>query len=60
MSTRAVLPGTLFLSFAFVLSLLVAISLPALPTLDIARCYFTGGTAPHVSTNTESINQIRV
>ncbi|KAI0302967.1 hypothetical protein BC826DRAFT_323054 [Russula brevipes] len=59
MSTRAVLPGTLFLSFAFILSLLVAISLPALPTLDIARCHFTGGTAPHVSTNTESINQIR-
>jgi len=59
MSTRAVLPGTLFLSFSFILSLLVAISLPALPTLDIARCHFTGGTAPHVSTNTESINQIR-
>jgi hypothetical protein len=54
------LPGIVLLFCAFILSLLVAISLPGLPALDIARCHFTSGTAPHVSTNTESIKEIRV
>ncbi|KAH9963323.1 hypothetical protein BC827DRAFT_1129003 [Russula dissimulans] len=54
------LPGIVFLFCAFFLSLLVSISLPALPTLDIVRCHFTSGAAPHASTNTESIKEIRV
>jgi hypothetical protein len=33
-------PGIVLLC-AFILSLLVAISLPSLPTLDIVRCRFT-------------------
>jgi hypothetical protein len=45
---------------AFILSLLVAISLPSLPTLDIVRCHFTGDTVPHVSTDPVSIKEIRV
>jgi len=53
------LPGILFLFCAFFLSLLVSLSLPALPTLDVVRCHFTSGAAPHVSTNTESIKEIR-
>lgn len=38
---RYFVPGIVLLSCAFVLSLLVAISLPYLPTLDIVRCRFT-------------------
>ncbi|KAH9041836.1 hypothetical protein EDB84DRAFT_1474130 [Lactarius hengduanensis] len=53
-------PGIFFLFSAFILSLLVSISLPGIPTVDIARTHFTGGATPHVSTNTESIEQIRV
>ncbi|KAF8489353.1 hypothetical protein F5888DRAFT_1808856 [Russula emetica] len=34
-------PGIVLLFCAFILSLLVAISLPNLPTLDIVRCRFT-------------------
>jgi hypothetical protein len=61
MAARAFfLPGIVLLFCAFILSLLVAISLPSLPTLDIVRCHFTGDTVPRVSTDTESINQIRV
>jgi hypothetical protein len=61
MAARAFfLPGIILLFCAFILSLLVAISLPNLPTLDIVRCHFTGGTTPHVSTDTESIKEIRV
>ncbi|KAI9507209.1 hypothetical protein F5148DRAFT_1207473 [Russula earlei] len=55
MPARAVfLPGILFLFFAFLLLLLVSVSLPALPTLDVVRCHFTGSAAPHVSTDAES------
>jgi hypothetical protein len=54
------LPGVILLFCAFILSLLVTISLPNLPTLDIVRCHFTGNTVPHVSTDTESIKEIRV
>ena len=57
---RPLLPGIFFLFSAFFLSFLVSISLPSLPTLDIARSHFTSGVAPHVSTDTESIKQIRV
>jgi hypothetical protein len=61
MAARAFfLPGIVLLFCAFILSLLVAISLPTLPTLDIVRCHFTGDTVPHVSTDTESIKEIRV
>lgn len=52
-------PGIFFLFSAFILSLLVSVSLPGIPTVDIARAHFTGGATPHVSTNTESIEQIR-
>ncbi|KAH8999527.1 hypothetical protein EDB92DRAFT_1834643 [Lactarius akahatsu] len=52
-------PGIFFLFSAFILSLLVSISLPGIPTVDIARTHFTGGAAPHIATNTESIEQIR-
>jgi len=53
------LPGVFFLFSAFFLSFLVSISLPSLPTVDIARSHFTSGIAPHVSTDPESIKQIR-
>lgn len=61
MAARAFfIPGFIILFCAFILSLLVAISLPSLPTLDIARCHFTGDSVPRVSTGTESIKEIRV
>ncbi|KAH9172150.1 hypothetical protein EDB89DRAFT_2220193 [Lactarius sanguifluus] len=56
---RHLFPGIFFLFSAFILSLLVSISLPGIPTVDIARTHFTGGATPHVSTNTESIEHIR-
>jgi hypothetical protein len=52
--------GVVILFCAFILSLIVAVSLPGLPGVDIARVHFTSGTAPHVATNTESIKEIRV
>ncbi|KAH9978214.1 hypothetical protein BGW80DRAFT_1249775 [Lactifluus volemus] len=51
--------GVVILFCAFILSLIVAVSLPGLPGVDIARVHFTSGTAPHVATNTESIKEIR-
>jgi hypothetical protein len=61
MAARAFfIPGIVLLFCAFILSLLVTISLPSLPTLDIVRCHFTGDTVPHVSTDSESMKQIRV
>jgi len=60
MAARAFfIPGIVLLFCAFILSLLVAISIPSLPTLDIVRCHFTGNTVPHVSTDSESMKQIR-
>ncbi|KAI0276906.1 hypothetical protein BGY98DRAFT_881317, partial [Russula aff. rugulosa BPL654] len=53
------LPGFILLFCAFILSLLVAVSVPNLPTLDIVRCHFTGDTVPRVSTDPESIKEIR-
>jgi hypothetical protein len=42
MATRVYfVPGIVLLFCAFILSLLVTISLPDLPTLDIVRCRFT-------------------
>jgi hypothetical protein len=42
MATRVYfIPGIVLLFCAFILSLLVTISLPDLPTLDIVRCRFT-------------------
>jgi len=60
MSTRAFFLGTVLLLCAFLLSVIVSVSLPALPILDIVRCHFTGDASPHVSTDTESIKEIRV
>jgi hypothetical protein len=41
MAARAsFLPGIVLLFLAFILSLLVAVSLPALPALDVVRCHF--------------------
>jgi hypothetical protein len=61
MAPRAIfLPATVLLFCAFILSLIVSVSLPALPTADIARVHFTNGTSPHLTTDTELINQIRV
>jgi len=56
---RHFLPGFFFLFSAFILSLSVSISLPGILTVDIARSHFTSGTAPHVSSDTESVDQIR-
>ncbi|TFY79360.1 hypothetical protein EWM64_g4654 [Hericium alpestre] len=44
-------PGVVFLACAFILSLLVAVSLPALPTLDVARAQFDNSTAVQVGLN---------
>ena len=60
MPTRAFFLGTILLLCAFLLSLIVSVSLPALPTLDIVRCHFTGDAYPHVSTDTEPLKEIRV
>lgn len=60
MPTRAFFLVTILLLCAFLLSLIVSVSLPALPTLDIVRFHFTGDAPPHVSTDTESIKEIRV
>jgi len=57
--TRHLYPGIFFLFTAFILSFLVSISLPSIPTVDIARSHFTSGVAPHVSTDPESLKQIR-
>ena len=41
MAARAsFIPGIVLLFCAFILSLLVSVSLPALPALDIVRCHF--------------------
>ena len=40
-------PGIILLFCAFILSLLVTISLPTLPTLDIVRCRFTATRYAH-------------
>ncbi|KAI0069317.1 pali-domain-containing protein [Artomyces pyxidatus] len=59
------IPGILFLFAAFVLNLLVSISLPALPALDIVRSHFTSPSGHGLATVTESsvpnesIDQIR-
>ena len=61
MAARAFfLPGIFILFCAFILSLLVTISLPDLPTLDIVRCHFNNGSTQSGSTDTESIKEIRV
>ncbi|KAI0250547.1 hypothetical protein BJV78DRAFT_553324 [Lactifluus subvellereus] len=51
------IPGVIVLFCALILSILVSVSLPSLPVVDIARAHFTGGIAPHVSTGTESIGK---
>ena len=53
------LPGIILLFCAFILSLLVAVSLPALPALDIVRCHFPSGLTLDVS-SIPMIKEIRV
>ena len=53
------LPGTILLFCAFILSLLVAVSLPALPALDIVRCHFPSGLTLDLS-SIPMIKEIRV
>ncbi|VDC01147.1 unnamed protein product [Peniophora sp. CBMAI 1063] len=52
------IPGLFFLFCAFVLSLIVSISLPSLPALDIARTKFSGGTT-QVSNVDGGVNELR-
>jgi hypothetical protein len=52
------IPGIVFLFCAFVLSLLVSISLPFLTALDIARVHASSNLS--TSQNVPGINQIRV
>ena len=62
MSARASwIPGVIFLFCALVLSLLVSISLPSLPTLDIARVHFdaTSVRADELGQQ-NSVGQLRV
>ncbi|KAH9992139.1 hypothetical protein BJV77DRAFT_454072 [Russula vinacea] len=53
------LPGIILLFCAFILSLLVAVSLPALPALDIVRCHFPSGLTLDVS-SIPMIKEIRL
>ncbi|EIM80149.1 uncharacterized protein STEHIDRAFT_135458 [Stereum hirsutum FP-91666 SS1] len=60
MSARAFcIPGVVLLFCAFVLSLIVAISLPALPALDITRTHFSSGSLAAGNSSGE-IGQLRV
>lgn len=59
MSRAFCIPGVVLLFCAFVLSLLVAISLPSLPALDIARTHFSEGSLG-ASESSGEIDQIRV
>jgi hypothetical protein len=52
-------PGTVLLSLAFILSLIVSISLPSLTALDFARSHFDGNLAPPGSKNAEIMREIR-
>ncbi|KAF9078307.1 hypothetical protein BDP27DRAFT_1378802 [Rhodocollybia butyracea] len=49
------IPGIIFLFCAFILSILVSISLPFLPALDIARSHLNGGAV----INGNVVNQVR-
>ena len=61
MAARAFfLPGIFILFCAFMLSLLVTISLPDLPALDVVRCQYNSSSTPLESMDTESIKEIRV
>ena len=53
------IPGVFFLFSAFILLLLVSISLPFLTTLDLVRVHFTEGT-PFIGNNENALNQLRV
>ena len=53
-------PGTVLLFLAFILSLIVSVSLPSLPALDIARSHFDGNLAPPGSKNADTMKEIRV
>ena len=53
------IPGLFILFCAFILSLIVSISLPSLPALDIARTKFSGGTT-EVTSIDGGVNELRV
>lgn len=53
------IPGLFILFCAFVLSLIVTISLPSLPALDIVRTKFSGGTTS-VSHVDGGVSELRV
>lgn len=53
------IPGLFILFCAFVLSLLVTISLPSLPVFDIVRTKFSGGTA-QISDIQGGVSELRV
>lgn len=55
MSRNFCIPGIIFLFCAFVLSLLVSISLPTLPALDIARSHLNGNAI----IDSDTVNQVR-
>ncbi|KAJ3808518.1 hypothetical protein F5876DRAFT_78667 [Lentinula aff. lateritia] len=55
MSRMFCIPGIIFLFCAFVLSILVSISLPFLPALDIARAHMNGNAL----INGDTVNEIR-
>jgi hypothetical protein len=56
MSRVFCIPGIIFLTCALVLSVLVSISLPFLPALDLVRVHFGNG----VNTSGEGMTQLRV
>jgi len=53
------IPGIFFLFCAFVLLLLVSISLPYLTALDVVRVHFDGGRSSSVDTVANAITQLR-
>jgi hypothetical protein len=57
MSRAFCIPALLFLLCAFLLNLLVSISLPFIPPLDIVRTHFGTGVR---QANTEGVTQVRV
>ena len=57
MSRAFCIPGLLFLLTAFILNILVSISLPFIPPLDIVRTHF--GTPVRQAT-AEDVTQVRV
>ncbi len=53
------IPGVIFLFCAFILLILVSISLPFITALDVARVHFKSGS-PTVNSDSTVINELRV